>query len=59
MSQKKREVLNIFKPQNAVTGGQVAIAIDDNNIAEKGQLPAVSNYFFGCKGTSSFLIGKY
>ena len=39
ISQKKREILNIFKPQNTVIS-------DGNNIPHQSQLSAVSDFFW-------------
>ena len=41
ISQKEEEILNIFKGQNTVISGQV----DDSNISDQSQLPAVSDLF--------------
>ena len=41
ISQKEEEILNIFKAQNAAVSGKV----DDSNIADQSQLPAVSDFY--------------
>ena len=41
ISQKEEEIFNIFKAQNTVIGGPV----DDSNIADQSQLPAVSGFY--------------
>ena len=44
ISQKKREILNIWKPQNTATGSEM----DDNTIEDQSQSLAVSDFLMFC-----------